>query len=82
MQAGYNNIMEWQWNGNGKRCKISIPEDSKKIRIGTSDVLMEDEDLQYKFHIHNLRSKLDRELSLYKRQLIEKNYLQCCSKRN
>ena len=73
--------MEWQWNANGKRYRVLNLEDTKKKRIGQADVVMEDENIQNRIYVQRLQHKLERELNIYKQQIKENNYVQCCNKK-
>lgn len=75
-----NNIMDWAWNANGKRYKLSANEDTKRKRLMTADVTMEDESIIYKRKIQQYQYKIEREIALYKQQMHEIDYIQCCKR--
>ncbi|OMJ87385.1 hypothetical protein SteCoe_10890 [Stentor coeruleus] len=72
------NIMDWTWNANGKRYKISAPNDTKRKRFLTADITMEDESIIYKRRMQQYQYKIDREIALYKQQMHEIEYNKCC----
>ncbi|OMJ80861.1 hypothetical protein SteCoe_18812 [Stentor coeruleus] len=72
--------MDWAWNVNGKRCKISVPEVAKRKRVMTTDITMEDESIIYKHRIQQYQYKIEREISLYKQQIHEISYIPCCKR--
>ena len=72
--------MEWQWNTNGKRFKVAMYEDTKKKRIGSYDVNMEEDNAVLRIYRQKLQFRLDREIALYRQQVRDTNYTQCCNK--
>ena len=74
--------MDWQWNSNGKRFRVSEFENTKKKRIGSVDVPMEDECASYKLYLQKIQNRLDREVMIYKQQIYENSYLMCCKKKH
>lgn len=70
--------MDWAWNTNGKRYKTFIAEDTKRKRLQTTDIVMEDDNIKHIIRMQQYQLRIEREIKLYKQQMRQNDYLQCC----
>lgn len=71
--------MDWQWGKNGKRYRVLVQESTKKKRIETDTVMKEELEQNFKVR-QKMMMKIEREISKYKQQIQDLNFVGCCKK--
>lgn len=71
--------MDWYWGKNGKRCRVLVQDSTKRKRIDADTSMKEDFDFTSKIK-QKMRTKIEREISLYKQQMQDLNFTSCCKK--